>query len=80
MVLADDRILEVLQSEGGGSPKSLEDDDRILFSRQHIQNRLRKLLSAGLVEQIGRGIYRVSEDGEAYLSGDLDARDLEETD
>jgi DNA-binding MarR family transcriptional regulator len=79
MVKADDRILEYLDVEGPHSPKRISEDSRMLFKQKHINMRLLKLLDAGLVEKdkIGRGIYSLTDEGEAYLAGEFDARDLE---
>jgi DNA-binding PadR family transcriptional regulator len=82
MVKADDRILEFLEAEGPHSPKRISEDDRMFFKKKHINMRLLKLAEVGLVEkdEIGRGIYSISESGKEYLAGNLDARDLPEPD
>ena len=79
MVKADDRILEYLEVEGPHSPKRISDDPRIEFKQKHVNVRLLKLAEYGLVEKdaIGRGVYAISDDGRAYLDGELDARELD---
>lgn len=80
MSKADDRILEYLEQEGPHSPGRIAESEMVRFSRKTINMRLIKLEQAGLVEKdaIGRGVYEISEIGEQYLTGDLDARELDE--
>lgn len=79
MVKADDRILEYLEVEGPHSPKRISEDPRMSFRTKHVNVRLLTLAEAGLVEkdEIGRGVYSITEQGRGYLSGEFDARDLE---
>jgi DNA-binding PadR family transcriptional regulator len=69
---ADDRILEFLDEEGPSSPKKMHDDGRVRFSRGYINARCQELAEHGLVQTLGNGIYQITEDGEAYLAGELD--------
>lgn len=78
MNAADDRILEWLDTEGVATPKTLTDDSPFDYHRKTIQRRLRKLDKAGLIERVGRGVYRITDQGRAYLIGEADLRDLEE--
>ena len=81
MVLADERILEFLQENGPASPSEMADDARIGFSREYLGRRCREYLRPyGLVSKSGQGVYFITEDGEAYLAGDLDADDLDTDD
>jgi Mn-dependent DtxR family transcriptional regulator len=41
------------------------------YSREEVNRRLRKLEEADLVEKVGRGKYRMTPNGEAYLSGEF---------
>lgn len=77
---ADDRILEYLAEHGAASPKQVADDDRIGYSRTHVNTRLRQLSAAKLARHIGNGVYQLTEEGEAYLEGEFDARDLPDPD
>lgn len=77
MKAIDNRLLEYLQEEGVGSPKKIHEDGRIEFTREYIGRRLRLLLKSGLVDKVGRGVYRITPKGEAYLAGQEDLRDLE---
>lgn len=77
MILADDRILEFLVEEGPKPPSAIAEDNRIPWGTQHVNNRCIKLTSSGLIDNLGRGVYTITDEGEAYLAGELDASDLE---
>jgi len=77
MSRADDRILEHLADEGPDTPKEMADSGRVRFSRQHINQRCKILVSYGLLIHLGNGVYDITPDGEAYLQGELDAQALE---
>lgn len=78
MTRSDDAILELLATAGLALPPAV-----IAFnadvSRPTVQRRLKKLLAHGLVEKAepSRGYYRITDLGESYLAGDVDADDLE---
>ncbi len=72
MSLVDDRILEYIHEHGSGSPKKMKDEGRIRYSRQHIARRCRKLAEKGLLTHLGNGVYVITDEGEAYLKGELD--------
>lgn len=73
MSIADDRILEFLHEEGPRSPTKIQEDGRVRFTRQHINNRCQKLAEYGLLQNLGNGVYAVTDDGVKYLHGELDA-------
>jgi predicted transcriptional regulator len=77
MSRADDRILEHLSEEGPDTPKRMAKSDRVRFSRQHINMRCKKLVSYQLLVHLGNGVYDITRQGEQYLSGELDVRELE---
>lgn len=77
MSRADDRILEHLADDGPDTPKQMAESGRVRFSRQHINQRCKTLVSYGLLIHLGNGVYTISATGEQYLSGDLDAQTLE---
>lgn len=77
MSRADDRILEHLSEEGPDTPKRMADSGRVRFSRQHVNQRCKKLVSFGLLLHLGNGVYAISQSGEQYLCGELDASELE---
>ena len=77
MTLADERILEYIQKEGSGSPKAMKDSGYVRYSRPYISQRCKKLVSHGLLLHLGNGVYVLTEDGEAYLEGELDTAETE---
>jgi len=76
MTQADDRILETLEDSGLTlSPRILAENTD--YSRHYVSRRIKKLKEAELVEKVGDGLYRITDRGRDYLSGDLDADDLQ---
>ncbi|ELZ50729.1 phage PhiH1 repressor protein [Halorubrum distributum JCM 9100] len=82
MTRADDTILEFLLNDGNkplnASPTFVEAN--IDYKISHIRSRMRKLHESGLIEYYDedRGLYRITDRGRDYLSGELDAEDLED--
>lgn len=77
MTQGDDRILETLQSSGIIlSPAVLAYNTD--YTRNYVNKRLRILRDNGLVDRVDSGYYRITDRGCAYLSGELDADDLEQ--
>ncbi|WP_132059749.1 transcriptional regulator [Halorussus amylolyticus] len=71
----DERILEALESSGMIlSPAVIAKN--IEKSRDEVNRRLSVLVDYGFVERVERGYYVVSERGEQYLAGELDAEEL----
>jgi len=77
MSRADDRILEHLSEEGPDTPKGMAECDRVRFSRQYINMRCKKLVSYQLLVHLGNGVYDITRQGEQYLAGELDVRELD---
>ncbi len=75
---ADDRILEYLSETDFAPPKEIADASS--KNNDYIGRRCRILKDLGLLETPGRGLYRITDLGEEYLSGELDARTLEAED
>lgn len=78
MVRSDDRILEVLRDEGNLTPSVAA--HYCDLSRKWASKRLLKMAEFGLVAHVGpqsAGLYRITEDGRAYLAEDLDASTLD---
>ncbi|MFC6942982.1 MarR family transcriptional regulator [Salinirubellus sp. GCM10025818] len=71
MVLLDERILEKLDEEGFQTPSELAKHEYIHYSAQHVGDRARKLAEHDLVENVGNGVYRITERGSAYLRGEI---------
>ncbi|WP_135667214.1 MarR family transcriptional regulator [Halorhabdus rudnickae] len=76
MTQADDRLLETLDDSGLIlSPRVLAINTD--YSRHYVSERLAVLVEGGLVAKEMEGIYRITEKGKQYLTGDLDADDLQ---
>jgi len=78
MTKADDRILEYIYAEGRTQPKMIKEDPIVEFEGGYVDQRLAALRKAGFINRVGHGLYTITDQGEDYLSGDFDARDLEE--
>ena len=74
MVPSDNTILELLRDHGNLTPRAVEDFGGP--SAGHAQDRLPLLAQYGLAERISRGLYRLTDAGEAYLDEELDASTL----
>lgn len=72
MVLADDRILEYIREEESGRPKEMADSGYVRYSRQYISTRCKKLVKHGLLQDLGNGVYIITDRGEKYLDGEID--------
>lgn len=77
MTIADDRILEYLSTVDTSTPKKMADSGDVRFSRQYIGERCRKLADYEMVQHLGNGVYRITENGVQYLEGELDAAEIE---
>lgn len=71
----DDQILELMRDEGNLTPRAV--DDFGIAVSDYAGDRFAVLREYGLVERISRGLYRLTDDGRAYLDEELDASDLE---
>jgi Mn-dependent DtxR family transcriptional regulator len=76
MSIWDDRLLEYVHKNGSGSPKEIEDTGRVHVSKSQTARRLKRLSEYGLLRHLGHGVYVMTDEGEAYLEGDLDAQTL----
>ncbi|EMA23121.1 helix-turn-helix domain-containing protein [Haloarcula amylolytica] len=72
MVLADDRILEYIREEGSGRPTEMQESGYVRYSKQYISTRCKKLSDHGLLDDLGNGVYVITERGERYLDGEID--------
>ena len=77
MVPSDDRILELVREHGNLTPTAIEELGGPTSG--HARNRCPVLAEYGLLERISRGLYGITEEGEAYLNEELDANELEAT-
>ncbi|MDJ1434725.1 ArsR family transcriptional regulator [Halostagnicola sp. A-GB9-2] len=71
----DERIMETMRDEGNLTPQAV--DNFGVCSRSHASVRLSKLNNYGLVDRIAQGLYRLNENGRAFLDEELDAKELE---
>ncbi len=74
----DEHILEVMRDEGNMTPQALEEFDVAVAN--YARDRLSELTRYGLVERLSRGLYRLTDDGRAFLDEELDATELEPAD
>jgi len=79
MTLWDDRLLEIIRDSGSGNPSELAENEYIRVTRSQVGRRLRKLADHGLLKALGNGVYIITEEGEQYLDGEIDADELPET-
>lgn len=80
MTIADERILEFSSESPPRQPKQIADEMAkrgLGFNDKYIGRRCLELAEYGLVQNLGNGIYTITEWGEQYLDGELDATDLE---
>jgi predicted transcriptional regulator len=77
MTICDERILERLSEVETDTPKGMADSGDVRFSRQYIGERCRELTNYGMLQHLGNGVYRITEMGEQYLEGEVDAIELE---
>lgn len=80
MVICDERILEYLSENETGTPKQMADSGLVRFSRSYITQRAKVLLNHGMLRHLGNGVYTLTEEGQQYLDGELDAAELEPDD
>lgn len=74
----DDQILELMRDEGNLTPTAV--DQFGVTVSDYAGDRLGVLAKYGLVERIARGLYRLTDEGRAYLDEDLDASTLDPVD
>lgn len=76
MTQGDERILEFLnEKEIVASPSVIAAN--IDYTGEYISRRCRKLTDAGLLQRVDPTNYRITEKGERFLAGELDAADLQ---
>ena len=78
MVPADNRILELIREYGNLTPGAIEAKGGPVSD--HASRRARKLAEYGLLTRVHRGLYGITDKGEAYLDEELDASTLETVD
>ena len=77
MTQADERIMEFLQEKDiVASPSVIAAN--IDYTGEYISRRCRKLASARLLQRIDASNYRLTELGEQFLQGEIDASEIKE--
>ena len=76
MTQADERVLEFLyEKDIVASPSVIAAN--IDYTQEYLSRRCRRLTDAGLLQRVDASNYRVTDFGEQYLEGEVDAEDLE---
>ncbi|WP_436909934.1 hypothetical protein [Halosimplex marinum] len=76
MTREDERILEMLRSDGWATPSMLSREAFQAVSEGHVRERLEFLRYAGLVHSVHGSMFEITSEGLMYLRGDLDASHL----
>ncbi|WP_244605275.1 PhiH1 repressor [Halorussus halobius] len=79
----DDRILEVIREKGNMTPLALSregKEERIDIGRKYAGERCRELARYGLLCKIEKGLFGITDKGQAYLDEELDASTLDPVD
>lgn len=71
----DDNILKDLRERCQDVPANIA--ERIDRNNLYVGERLRQLEDYGLTENVGHGVYAITEKGDQYLDGELDDDELE---
>jgi len=79
MTRIDEEILETMRDEGNMTPQAL-DSAFDVTAANYARDRLSQMERYGLVEKLARGLYRLTDDGRAFLDEELDASELEPED
>lgn len=82
MVPLDERIMEFLNETGNHPPSAIRDELAdagvdLDYSANYVNMRCRRLSEPSLLANVGGGTYSITDDGEAFLRGDLDAGTLD---
>lgn len=79
MTQGDERILEfMLEKDIVASPGVIAAN--IDYTSEYISRRCRKLTEAGLLQRVDASNYRITDNGERFLRGDLDTEELDTPD
>lgn len=78
MTPSDDQILELIRDHGNLTPSAVDHFGGPV--RQYASERMSVLSKYGLLKQIYRGLYGITDDGRAYLDEELDASTLDPVD
>ena len=83
MTELDERILEFLNENGNHQPGAIRERLDAMsadmdYSDNYVNMRCRKLRDYGLLVNVGGGVYSITDDGRAFLAGELDAGTLDD--
>lgn len=78
MTIWDDRILEIIRDSDSGNATDIANHKYIRVSRSTITRRLSRLADHGLLTHLGNGVYVITDQGERYLEGEVDADELQD--
>lgn len=78
MNATDDRILEWLDSNHVASQSTYVNEGPFDYHRNTIGRRMRLLSKIDLLKEVHHGVYTITDDGRAYLRGELDLRAVDE--
>lgn len=74
MSIVDERILEFLAEHGPRQPSQIREglaEHGMEYNGKYLGRKCGELADHGLLQNLGNGIYTVTERGERYLSGEL---------
>jgi hypothetical protein len=66
--------MEILADEGTKTPSHLAEYSHIHRTRPNVNQRLKKLEEHDMVENLGNGVYQLTDNGWQYLIGGYDAQ------
>lgn len=79
MTQADERVMEFLSEKDiVASPSVIAAN--IEYTAEYISRRCRRLADAELIQRVDASNYRITEFGEAFLEGEIEAEELESAD
>lgn len=78
MTHADERVLEYLSENGNHRPAQIADQLGTIgadmgFHRKYVGRRCRTLQARGMLRNLGNGLYQITDLGEQFLDGEIDA-------
>ena len=73
----DEDILLAVNSHGNLTPKAM-DSEFLEFEASWISQRCRVLVDKGFLRQLGRGLYGITDLGQAWIEREITLEDLED--
>lgn len=72
---SDEDILYIINEQGNFSPEAIAEHTD--HTRQYISQRCRLLVEKGFLRQLGRGLYGITDLGQAWIEREITLEDLE---